>query len=93
MHIGNNNHYTKYTNFKLSKVSHVDLGVTVSKDLKPRKHCSDVVKTANKQIDCIGTFKYKPDKVILTLFNILMCSHLEFGIHTIKRILISWREY
>ena len=50
--------------FELSKVNHEkDLGVTISNDLKPSKHCSDVVKTANKVVGFIGrTFEYKSEE-------------------------------
>ena len=59
-----NNHYTNYTmnGSKLSKVSHEkDLGVTINNDLKPSKHCSDIVKTANKlggMDGCRGAFQF-----------------------------------
>ncbi len=56
-----------------------DLGVTISSDLKPAKHCSEVVKTANKLIGFIGrTFEFKTEKVILTLYNALVRPHLEY---------------
>ena len=51
LHIGNNDKFTKYTmnGFELSKVNYEkDLRVTISNDLKPDKHCSDIVKKANK---------------------------------------------
>ncbi len=55
------------------------LGVIISNDLKSAKHCSEVVKTANKLIGFIGrTFEFKTEKVVLTLFNILVRSHLEY---------------
>ena len=55
------------------------MGVTISNDLKPGKHCSEVVKTANKLIGFIGrTFEFKSDKVVLTLFNALVRPHLEY---------------
>ena len=59
---------------KPSKVSHEkDLEVTISNDLKPCKHCSDVVKTANKLVGFIRrTFEYKSEKVIHTLYNALV---------------------
>ena len=49
---------------ELSRVSHEeDLEVTISNDLKPSKHCSDVVKTADKLVGFIGkTFEYKSKK-------------------------------
>ena len=57
LHIGNNNQLTKYTmnGSELSKVNHARrLGVTISNDFKPDKHCSDVVKKANKLVGFIG---------------------------------------
>ncbi len=37
-----------------------DLRVTISSDLKPNKHCSEVIKTANKLVNFIGrTFEFK----------------------------------
>ena len=66
LHIGNGNQFTKYTmnGSELSKVNHEkDLGVTISNDLKPDKHCSDVVKEANKLVGFIGrNFEYKSEK-------------------------------
>ena len=47
LHISSNNQFTKYTMncSELFKVNHEkDLGVTISNDLKPDKHCSDVKK-------------------------------------------------
>ena len=72
LHIGNNNHHKKYTTngSELSKVSHEkDLGVTISNDLKPSKHCSDVIKTPNKLFGFIEkTFEYKSQKKISLQF-------------------------
>ena len=56
LHIGNNDHYTKYTmnGPELSKISHEkDLRVSINNDLKPYKHSSDVVKTFNKLVGFI----------------------------------------
>ena len=40
---------------ELSKVNHEkDLGITISNELKPGKHCSDVIKKANKLVSFIG---------------------------------------
>ena len=52
---------------KPSKVNHgKDLRLTISDDLKPSKHYSDVIKTTNKLVGFIGrTFEYKSEKVIL----------------------------
>ena len=80
----NNIQYTKDTmnGSKLSKVSHEKyLGVTITNELKPSKHCSDVVKKANRLVGFIRrTFEYKFEIVILTLFNTLIHSHLEYCI-------------
>ena len=66
---------------ELSKVNHEkNLGITISNDLKPGKHCSDI-KKANKLVGFIGrTFEYKSEKVILTLYNALVRPHLEYCI-------------
>ena len=82
LHIGSNNHRTNYS-MNGNEIPNVneekDLGVTISSDLKPAKHCSEVVKTANMLIGFIGrTFEFKSEKVILTLFNALVRPHLEY---------------
>ena len=62
---------------ELSKVSHEkDLGVTVSKDLKPNKHCSDI-KTVNKLVSFIRTFGYKSEKSYPYILNVFVRPHLE----------------
>ena len=55
MHIGNNNHYTKYTmnGSKFSNVSQKKKGVTIKKYLHSSKHYSDV-KTIIKLVCFIG---------------------------------------
>ena len=82
LHIGSSNDRSNYSmnGTELLKVNEEkDLGVTTSNDLKPGKHCSEVVKTANKLIGFIGrTFEFKSDKVVLTLFNALVRPHLEY---------------
>lgn len=82
MHIGNSNDQANYilNGSNLTKVNQEkDLGITISSDLKPEKHISEVVKTANKLTGFIGrAFDYKSEKVILTLFNSLVRPHLEY---------------
>ena len=54
LHIGNNNQFTNYkmNGSELFKVNQdKDLVIIISNDLKPDKHCSDVVKNANKLTD------------------------------------------
>ena len=66
LHIENNNHYTKYTmnGSELSKVSHEkDLGVTISNDLKPRKHYKTLVRQlTNNWLRRKKNFEYKSEK-------------------------------
>ena len=66
MHIGNNNYHTNYTmnGSDFSKViNEKDFGITINNDIKPDKHCSDVVKKANKLVGFIGTtFEYISEK-------------------------------
>ena len=82
LHIGSNNDQTKYSlnGSELCKVNNEkDLGIIISNDLKPGKHISEVVKTANKIAGFIGrAFDYKSEKVILTLYNSLVRPHLEY---------------
>ena len=54
--------------------------VTITKDLKPSKHCLDVVKTANKLSGIGRAFEYKCETVIFTLSNALLRPHLEYCI-------------
>ena len=62
LHIGYRNEKAKYilngTQLK-SVENEIDLGVTISSNLKPSQQCSNVVKKANKVIGLIGrSFEY-----------------------------------
>ena len=76
LHVGNSNPQINYMmdNVQLTNVvKEKDLDVIVSTDLKPELHCAEVVKTANKLVSFIGrAFKFKPEKIILTLYNSLV---------------------
>ena len=82
LHIGSNNDRTNYSlnGSELCKANHEkDLGIIISNNLKPGKHVSEVVKTANKITGFIGrAFDYKSEKIILTLYNSLVRPHLEY---------------
>ena len=82
LHIGYHNTHSNYSmdGFRLTEVNQEkDLGITISNDLKHGKHCSEVVKTANKLVGFIGrAFEFKSEKVILTLYNALVRPHLEY---------------
>lgn len=82
LHIGNDNVQARYVmnNVQLSSTAkEKDLGVVVSKDLKPSQHCTETVKTANKLVGFIErTFEFKSEKVILALYNSLVRPHLEY---------------
>ena len=77
-----NNDHTNYSlnGSELCKANHEkDLGIIICNDLKPGKHFSEIVKTANKITGFIGrAFDYKSEKVILTLYNALVRPHLEY---------------
>ena len=84
LHIGNSNPHEndKMGNTLINSVdAEKDLGVLVSSDLKLSKHCIEVTKTANKLIDFIGrSFTFKSEKIILALYNSLVCPHLEYNV-------------
>ena len=84
LHIGSNNDQVQYemNGHVLETVKkEKDLGVTISNDLKPGKHCSEVVKTANRLVGFIGrTFENKSETVLLKLYNSLVRPHLEYCI-------------
>ncbi len=82
LHIGYRNDKAKYvlngTQLK-SVENEIDLGVTISSNLKPSQQCSNVVKKANKVIGLIGrSFEYKSKDTILTLYNSLVRPLLEY---------------
>ena len=82
LHIGYRNEKAIYNlnGIQLKSVdSEVDLGVTISSNLKPSQQCSEVVKKANKIIGLIGrSFEYKSKDIILTLYNSLVRPQLEY---------------
>ena len=82
LHIGSHNPNVNYVmnHSELKSVDEEkDLGVIISKNLKPHNQISKVVKTANKLVGFIGrTFSFKSEKVILTLYNSLVRPHLEY---------------
>ena len=82
LHIGSSNDHTNYTmngSDLPETIQEKDLGIIISADLKPSKHCTEVVNTANKLIGFIGkTLELKSEKVILILYNALVRPHLEY---------------
>ena len=82
LHIGYRNEKANYVlnGTQLKTIDReVDLGVTISSNLKPSLQCSEVVKKANKIIGLIGrSFDYKSKDIILTLYNSLVRPHLEY---------------
>ena len=58
-----------------------DLGVTITNDLKPTKHCKLACKKANVMLGFIArNFDYKTPEVMLTLYNSLVRPHLEYAV-------------
>ena len=84
LHIGNQNPKATFSinNIPMTSVDkEKDLGIIVSTDLKPSKHCTEVVKIANKLVGFIGrSFTFKSEKIILTLYNSLVRPHLEYNV-------------
>ncbi len=82
LHIGSNNNRSNYTMNGTDITEgneEKDLGVIIRNDLKPGKHCTEVVKTANKLVGFIGrTFEFKFKKVVRTLFNALVHPHNDY---------------
>ncbi len=76
LHIGNSNDHAQYlmNGQQLVAVNkEKDLRITISSDLKPSQHCSEVFKTANKLVGFVGrAFENKSEKVILKLYNSLV---------------------
>ncbi len=82
LYIESNNSSTNYSinSTEITKVNkEKDLREIIRNDLKPGKHCTEVVKTANKLIGFTGrTFEFKSEKLVLALFNALVRPHLEY---------------
>ncbi len=84
MYIGINNDNAKYlmNGVELLVINlDTDLGVMINDDFKPSNQCSKVVKTVNKLVGLIrGTFEHESEKVILTLYNLLVPPLLEYSV-------------
>ena len=84
MHIGKNNTKYDYTLFgqNLTKVtSERDLGVIISNDLKPTKHCISASEKANKILGLIArSFDFKNPSIINQLYRSLVRPHLEYAV-------------
>ena len=82
LHIGSNNDHAHYQmNGEILEAVRIekDLGILISSDLKPSKHCSEVVKKANKLVGFFGrVFENKSEKIMLKLYNSLVRPHLEY---------------
>jgi len=84
MHLGRNNPMTEYhiQGERLEAVDEErDLGVIVSKDLKPSRQCAEAVKKANRALGTIKRcFRYKSLEVVKELYLSRVRPHLEFAI-------------
>ena len=84
MHIGHNNggHTYHMSNTDLQVVTEEkDLGVMQSLDLKPGKHCAEVVKAANRTLGMIKrSFEFKSIAVVRHLYKAVVRSKLEYAI-------------
>jgi len=84
MHMGRNNPSSEYSiqGEAMAAVDQErDLGVIISKDLKPSKQCAEAVKKANRALGSIKRcFRYKTVDVIKDLYLSRVRPHLEFAI-------------
>ena len=57
----------------------IDIGVTITSNLKPSQQCSEVVKKANRLVGIIGrSIEYKSKDTIVTLYNSLVRPIMEY---------------
>ena len=90
LHINNNNQYTKYKMNGSTLFMIRDLGVTISNDLKPRKHCSYVDRTANKLVGFIRrNFKHKSK---ISYPYTIQCTRTPLSriLHSIMVTIVQW---
>ena len=84
LHFGHNNVHNVYymDNESIQPVTEEkDLGVIISEDLKPSKHCAEVVKKANMVLGMIKRHFITRDRdVIIPLYKSLVRPHLEYCI-------------
>ena len=90
LHFGSNNRGFNYNingvNLE-AEVSEKDLGVIISKDLKPEKHVNEVVLKANRLLGMVyRSIENKSKDIIVPLYCSLIRPHLEYCIQV-------WRPY
>jgi hypothetical protein len=82
MHFGANNPKHQYSmggQVLAETEEEKDVGVTVTKNLKPGAHCSKAAKTASVVLGQIGrSFKYRDKKIFPKLYTRYVRPHLEF---------------
>jgi len=87
-HTGHSNCHADYYMYcnKLKTVDEEqDLGVTVSKDLKWDKQCSQAVKKANRMLEVIKkNFTDRSRKTIMPLYKSLVRPHLEYCVNVFQ---------
>jgi ribonucleases P/MRP protein subunit RPP40 len=83
MHFGNGNACIEYTmaGNKLESVKEErDLGILMSSDLKPSKHCTQAYGKANRMSSLIKrTIVNKSPQIMIRLYKCLVRPHLEYG--------------
>jgi hypothetical protein len=84
MHVGKANMSADYSmsGSPLKKCTDMkDLGVTMTNNLKPSKHCLEAVKIANLWLGLIArNIEFKSKKVIIMLYNSFVRPHLEYAV-------------
>ena len=84
IHFGSRNNEHNYTmNNSVLKVvdEEIDLGITVTKNLKFSKQCAKSVKKANKVLGYIArNFEHKSKNIVIPLYKALVRPHLEYAV-------------
>ena len=90
LHVGrdNNEHQYVMNNVALKSVTEEkDLGVIISKDMKPSKQCTAARNKANRMLGLINrTITYKNEDNISKLYKALVRPHLEYAVQ-------AWAPY
>ena len=83
IHIGHNNPHLAYTLNSQTLVEEereTDVGVIVSKNLKPSSHCLKAAQTANGVLSQVSrSFHYRDRNTFLKIYKMYVRPHLEFA--------------
>ncbi len=83
MHLGTNNPHYTYT-LGLSQLGSTeeekDIGVTITSNLKPGRHCEKAARTANGVLSqVLRTFSFRDKKVLPQIYKTYVRPHMEYA--------------